>query len=187
MAITIGSSTLQSGTGSATYNGTSLTAIYYGSTPVWFKPNCSRTKCCSRFYNCFTGVQFGDDTVNDEIVLGMHRDYDPGVSMCYELCACVYVCAFYCYRTGPGTCASAYCTGTFCGSLGCKTIASGTNVYGCWDTSSHKVNVNAPSEIVTCSPGYGSSIKLKLINHTTNTESDWVSWSQSSENTAFYV
>lgn len=188
MAITIpGSGTLYDGVGSASYNGTSLNIIKYGSTPVWFAPNCSKTCCCARFTDWNNGVQFGDDTVNDEINLKLHRDYDPDVSMVYELCACVYICACYCYGDGPGTSGTTCCTGTWCGSLGCKTIGTGTDKYGCWDTEAHRINVSRPDNICCANAGYGSSIKLKLINHTTNAESDWTNWSKSSTNTVFYV
>ena len=187
MAIEVDGAWLESGVGSASFNGTSLTRIDKDATTVWLAPNDSKTCCCARFIDTPLGVQFGDDTVNDEIVLKIHMNYDPNVSMTYELCACVYVCACYCYGTAPGACSTTYCTGNWCGSLGCKTIESGTCKYGCWDTEAHRINVLRPSHICCVNVNSGSSIKLKLINHTMGVESNWQNWSTDSTQTHFYV
>lgn len=187
MAIVVDGARLESGVGSASFNGTSLTRIDKDATTVWLAPNDSKTCCCAKFMDFPDGIQFGDDTVNDEIVLKMHMDYDPNVSMTYELCACVYVCACYCYGTAPGTCVSDCRTGSWCGSLGCKTIAAGQCYYGCWDTEAHRVDIRRPTNICYVNAGYGSSIKLKLINHTMGVESDWQNWSTGSTQTHFYV
>lgn len=192
MAIEVDGARLESGVGSASFNGTSLTRIDKDATTVWLAPNDSRTCCCAKFIDLmgisdYRVIQFGDDTVNDEIVLKMHIDYDPNVSMTYELCACVYICACYCYGTAPGTCATTYCTGSWCGSLGCKTIESGQCKYGCWDTEAHHINISGPSNVCCSNADYGSRIKLKLINHTMGVESDWQNWSTGSTNTHFYV
>ena len=187
MAIVVDGATLQSGVGSASFNGTSLTRIDKDTTTVWLAPNDSKTCCCARFVDYPNGVQFGDDSVNDEIVLKLHMDYNPNISMVYELCACVYVCACYCYRTAPGICTTECLTESWCGSLGCKTINTGICTYGCWDTEAHRINVGRPDNICYSDAGYGSSIKLKLINHTMGVESDWQNWSKFSTQTHFYV
>lgn len=189
MAIVVDGARLESGVGSASFNGTSLTRIDKDATTVWLAPNDSKTCCCAKFL-AFTGIcriQFGDDTVNDEIVLKMHIDYDPNLSMTYELCACVCANMCYCYNAGPGAgmqCGSA--SGSWCGSLGCKTIASGQCHYGCWDTEAHQITASFPNNVCNVWNN-GGSIKLKLINHTMGVESDWENWSTSSTQTHFYM
>lgn len=188
MAIVVDGSRLESGTGSASFNGTSLTRIDKDSTTVWLKPNDSKTCCCARFiaYPPLNKIQFGDDTVNDEINLRIHIDYDPGISMTYELCACVCANMCYCYCSGGAGMQYGETGGSFCGSLGCKTITAGVCKYGCWDTEAHQISASFPSNVCG-SWDNGSSIKLKLINHTMGVESDWQNWSKSSTNTHFYV
>lgn len=189
MAIIVDGAILNSGEGSASFNGANLTRIEKDSTTVWLAPNNSKTCCCSCVIpiHALNKVQFGDDSVNDEIRLGMHRDYDPGIPMQYELCACVHANICYCYLPSgaPGMQYGNQCA-DWAGSLGIKTIPAGQDAYGCWDTEAHRLDMTFPQN-VCASWDNSSTVCLKLINHTMGVESGWLQWLGYSTDTYFFV
>ena len=187
MAITVDGSTLQSGVGSASFNGTSLNRIAYGSTTVWERPNCSYAKCCSYVtYDSNFRLFIGDDTVHDEIVICGYKTYTPDVSHVYELC--VSVSGYFCYDVSEDEREIATYSRTF--SLGCKTAAASDGRWT-WDSGNSYLNVSpsnakpdSPSDILS-----GSwNACLKLVNHTTGVASEWMPWQKNDNSqTKFYV